>query len=788
MEFYKLLSELTDNELKKAERYAGKRGSNWDFGPYFQKERTVVKHIKLDNEIIKKQYDLLLSNNRTSLNNIKNAIFKEMSTIQNILTSPLKNGNKSFILPGTCDYVCSKVKVNKLVFGSEGKLALVSNDGKHSVWIKAIVNDQWSYIQYGFDNQGIAQIRTFSKGKSINLKIKKINKGFLMAWSKNEEISWHSCGTQIPKTSFQPTKISISTKNDGCLTSLKIISDHLAKGKIDTLPEHNKNIAKSLGTINTGAACGFLASPTRIFPNIHCNAKIQREITIRMCAGERQSCQLAILPFKKIAHISITIDIPKIEKYIELGHVVNVDISKYRYSKIIGSNLLPDPIINYKNQLNYEIQSLRPLKQTSLLLTFDLPEDIHPGEFPGEINLISDNGKKTKLPIKVNVYDFKISKHPDLVMPFSDTAAAPAAYTGYLKTTPHGNRFAFKIVDENAYMDMVEKISKDLVKHRITASRMSVCFIPPWFILKESNDGNIYYDTRFFDKTVKKMFSAGITFIMLDEFSTDKAKCPKKAKAFITSLSKTIRKNSWNDKIILKISDEPKKANIKDWIYLSTLAHQYGIPVTTTVNNKEVGNELLPYLDVLLTAGTTHALQLKRSIPKWTYYNHMTLESSLFGARQAVWLCHKNQINKYSYYAHNLWVFWNPGNPWSKMDSYVGLAETFRVYPPKKLPCYFNNYKGPKMPFDIISSLRWEATSDAVIDWLYIKKVESAIHLAKQNAFNELAFEGKNLLEALTSSICAFSENDLSYHILSKGRRRMAQYIIKVKKKVKTTK
>jgi hypothetical protein len=84
MRFYKLyeslINELNDNEIKKAQRYANKRHYNIDFGPMFKKERTVVKHLKLDNELIKRQYNLLLSNNKVGISNMKDVIFKELKS------------------------------------------------------------------------------------------------------------------------------------------------------------------------------------------------------------------------------------------------------------------------------------------------------------------------------------------------------------------------------------------------------------------------------------------------------------------------------------------------------------------------------------------------------------------------------------------------------------------------------------------------------------------------------------------------------------------------------------
>ena len=80
MKFYKLLNELTDTEVKKADKYANKRSLRLDFGPYFQKERTVIKSMKMDDDLIKRQYDLLLSDNKTAVHNMKDKIFKDLET------------------------------------------------------------------------------------------------------------------------------------------------------------------------------------------------------------------------------------------------------------------------------------------------------------------------------------------------------------------------------------------------------------------------------------------------------------------------------------------------------------------------------------------------------------------------------------------------------------------------------------------------------------------------------------------------------------------------------------
>lgn len=698
------------------------------------------------------------------------------------LSTPLGEGSLEFYLPSTELVFSTEVQINPKFSHSGGTIYLSSKDGKSQAWLKALSNGGWTYLQYGFNKSGIKTVKTFTRNDNIKLRILYSTQTdkFSFEWGKATEKNWTVCASLKAPQKFIPQACIIAVIKNGIIKSLKLnYLDEQRKAAIsvNSLNEYNKKLAEKNKYRQLPFSASFCTPDFRLYPDLPFTKKKISSYKLWLCGGERQSFQLLLLPWKQTGKINVELEWPGIDKYIELGQVAHADISKYNYSKILGTNKIPDPIINYKAQAGIALSKISPNEQTAVFITIDLPTNFPAGEYPGKVKIYnSDNKQELVMPVHMKVFPFSINRNPNLAFPYSDTAAALAAYTGYLRTNPKGNRYSFKINNAEAYFDSVKQVSEDLVKHRVSSSRMSVCFIPPWFIGKKEA-GKWTWDGSFFEKTLKVMFKASLQKVVIDEFSVKNAADMPRVKAFLNELNRIVQANNWQDKIIIKIGDEPRKEHIAHWIKLAKIIHKYNLKVTTSSNHYNVAKKLFPYLDIYHGhVGDEKKFNLQNK-PFWPYFNHMTLQSSLSGARSAVWKCNAAGADVYSYYAHNLWVFWNQGNPWNKMDSYVGLGETFRVYPPKNMPSYFTDYKGPKVPFKVISSLRWEATTDAITDWLYIKEVRKSIAIAEKAKNIKRVKAGREILKSFITKFSTILENDFTYEDLAIARKTMAEYI-----------
>ena len=139
-----------------------------------------------------------------------------------ILTSPVAGGEKSFRLGDPELTAAAIVSVNPSEQFSQGSLYLESADRKKSAWLKAISNAGWTYIQYGFNDQGQGNITTLTKDKAIKLRIAYIPASgkFSMDWGLAPEDAWNKCGLYAPPKPFLPESVRVASANDGRLTSL----------------------------------------------------------------------------------------------------------------------------------------------------------------------------------------------------------------------------------------------------------------------------------------------------------------------------------------------------------------------------------------------------------------------------------------------------------------------------------------------------------------------------------------------------------------------------------------
>lgn len=475
-------------------------------------------------------------------------------------------------------------------------------------------------------------------------------------------------------------------------------------------------------------------------------AKIASTTTLSMCAGERKSFQIAIVPGQDIDVLPVSVNSEAMKGLIELGQVEYVDISSYRFSKSLRTDWLPDPIVGITTSGALKLARLSENETVLVWVTIDLPEDFKAGSYTIKISIGDAKHGSYEVPIAVNVWDFSISKTPDVVVPFSDTATALGAYTGYLRESTKGNRRKYSISDREKYLASVEALSKDLVKHRITTGQVAAFGMEPWFQLSEV-DGRWSCDASFFVETVKRMVAAGTRCIILAE-GQEQGENTSKYIAVLAALEEATKANGWAGMLWLKIHDEPDnpvyagRGHLEHYITLAKLAREFApsVLVTTTAPTAE----LLPWVDSYWPSG---APKLETSKPMWIYYNHMTYESPLHGSRKAFWDLWHVKGQKYSYYAHNLWVYWNAGHPWRNAKSYEGLGECFMVYPPKDFPNIYDDFKGDQdLAFSVVPSIRYEGIVDGITDFLYLQKIANTIAALKKQGAGEEAAKGEAIV------------------------------------------
>ena len=110
MKFYELLLELTDKETNNVNRI---QRTTDDFGTLFKKERTIIKTMKMTDDIMLKQYNLIRSNNKTDVENRKDHIYKQLEVEIKKQNKKVKevdvNNNKAILDDGR------EMKLTKLI-------------------------------------------------------------------------------------------------------------------------------------------------------------------------------------------------------------------------------------------------------------------------------------------------------------------------------------------------------------------------------------------------------------------------------------------------------------------------------------------------------------------------------------------------------------------------------------------------------------------------------------------------------------------------------------------------
>jgi len=168
MKYYKLLTELTDKETKQANRASQKRPLRLSFGPIFKSARTVIKTMKINDDLLLRQYNLLRSNNASDIN---------VDTIQHSLENTLKQKSKQKIKD-------IDVSNNKAVLddGREMKITKL---------ISKINNENEYYIVISHDPHDIAGMSTDKSWSSCtnirdgaykSLPFKEIKSGGMVAY------------------------------------------------------------------------------------------------------------------------------------------------------------------------------------------------------------------------------------------------------------------------------------------------------------------------------------------------------------------------------------------------------------------------------------------------------------------------------------------------------------------------------------------------------------------------------------------------------------------------------
>ncbi|MCX7705059.1 MAG: DUF4091 domain-containing protein [bacterium] len=492
---------------------------------------------------------------------------------------------------------------------------------------------------------------------------------------------------------------------------------------------------------------------TRFYKDIPYKGKITTEIVMEMAKGERRSFQLAIFPIlNEIKNVSITVNLKEMQPFIKTGRVEYVDISPYSYSKAIKTSFFPDPIVDFGNKNTISFNNVRDFETIPFWITIDLPESFKSGSYNGEIT-INDGKTSINLPMKVNVRNFSIPTRTSVLLhPYVDSCTVLGVYTGYLRERIKGSRLAFDIVDREKYFESVRMLCRNLIEHRITSCTMAAFGIPPWFVVSRK-DGKLQCDASFFKETVKVMMDEGIKFIIVSQ-------CPQRydmvaLDVVMESMAKVLQEEGWQEIIWYKVLDEPSKEDLDNWISIAKIAKKHGIKIMTTINRPETIEALVPYLDGYSPAGAPNTnrpfweVLRKFNVPVWHYDNakNLVFQNPLHTVWKTIWDVYHWKETGFGYYAYNLWVYWNKGNPWYKMDSYDGLGEEFVIYPPKEYPGYYSNYEGSEnAKFYIVSSMRQMAITEAIQGYLYIKKFEETISLLEQKN-PAAAKEGRALLE-----------------------------------------
>jgi len=168
MNFYKLLNELTDQEVKKANRAEQKRHGKLSFGPMFKSPRTIIKKMKINDDLLLNQYNLLRSNNKTNINN---------DNIENALKITLRQKSKQKIKDIDVE--------NNKVFLDDGR------ETKITKLISKLDNENEYYIVISHDPHDIAGMSTdkswssctnIRKGSYKDLPFKEIKSGGMVAY------------------------------------------------------------------------------------------------------------------------------------------------------------------------------------------------------------------------------------------------------------------------------------------------------------------------------------------------------------------------------------------------------------------------------------------------------------------------------------------------------------------------------------------------------------------------------------------------------------------------------
>ncbi|MBP5273981.1 MAG: hypothetical protein ILO36_03475 [Abditibacteriota bacterium] len=489
---------------------------------------------------------------------------------------------------------------------------------------------------------------------------------------------------------------------------------------------------------------------------------------VGMAKGERRSLQFAVSAWQDASDITLRVNAPRLDQYITAGKVEFADISETAYSESYDSTVIADPIIPAAGVNQVSFEHIAAGATRSMWIGIDLEEGTPSGTYPCSVELRMGE-LKVEFPFVIKVWNFALDTRPGFVLPVSDFGHSFSDYAGF--TVKDEATGLYRLEGSLGYYRELSDMARDMTSKRLTNGAMDIGSGEPWIQMTANEFGKWSADAAILESALKCIYVAGIDKLVLSPYPyelTDK----NKYQIYARTIGKMISDNGWQGKLF-SFCKPGSAVNSSEYIEFLTELKNNGIGIVLTAAGSDEAALYAPYADIVAWDNYPD----KKLLPKGKITGitacDSVLESNLSDVRKTLWNMYLNDCDMYIYSAHNNWRVLS--NPFAAVETDQGLNADFRVYPGLNLLASAKQKDGK---FEVIDTMRMEATIDAITDMLYIKKMDEVITaLRKKPSSSKELRNGELILEQFRKIVLARPSKQVTGEDFEQVRQSMGEWI-----------